>query len=549
MIRLATPHALWLAVGIMLAGWLWATRRYRWRRRWQQTAVWPWLAPFVAQNGRFPQWRLLVALLLCTIALARPQWGQTSQPVHSTGLQIMVLLDLSNSMQVADVAPTRLAVAKQQIAVLATALQPEDALGIVGFAGDTRLLLPLTPAFDTLLPQVLETADPANWPTQGSLLAPAIETAVDAFPTATTGQPWLIIFTDGEVHDPLRQVTHPALHADTLQLTIVGVGTESGGPIPRFDPDGVPDGYFVGENGRWHHSRLEAAPLAELADRFNGRYLPADAFAEQLPQLIAQYRLQQSEPELAMRPIDRYPLFVLAALLLLIGQYLPSGYRWPTAGGRRLVRLLPLILLIGCQSATPGRLLEAGNEAYAQTAYEAAGEWYARGLGTTETAVFAYNLANTQYRLGDYATAIQHARRAETSPTLQAQALFTQGNSHFQQGSYEAAVAAYQAVLRLTPSDMDAKHNLELALLRLAAPEEDGAEQATTPQERPLTPLPNGDQRFNPSGNTGATAAPVSATDQPSALPQAIREAAEQAPLLTLTPAPEQPSPPVLPEW
>lgn len=542
-----------LAVVPLLGAWLWRQKQAR-LRRWQVLRVEQWLPRKI---GR--QWPLLAALCGLLLALAQPQWGQTAQTVDMPGLQIMVLLDLSQSMLVEDVNGRRLAAAHRAINTVATQLESGDELGIIGFAGEHRLLLPLTPAYETLLPSVLSAAQPSLLSVQGSALTPALQTAVQTFPQPHTAQPILLILTDGELHERQAVATARRLEEQNILLVVVGIGTEAGGAVPNVDENGRQAGFKQDAAGETHISRLQTAVLEQLTAAGSGRYLPPTAVSN-LPAILANLRQTHSGQRQIVQPVARYHLFLLIALLLLLWHYMRPK-RLPT------FRLQPrprwsvwlLLLLVGCSRDPSEVALQQGNVAYESGDYAAAVALYEDGLGGSETAVLSYNAANAHYRLGAYEQAVRIVQDFQPGNNVSMidKVYFTLGNSHFQQGDYEEAIAAYQQVLRHTPDDADAKHNLELALLmRVSSPEtssdeENGAQQNDEQTERPSLPTPGGEQQFNPDAGTPLRAQPVLDPNAPEvALPSLLQEAVTNAPLLMPQfPDAGETAAPAYPDW
>lgn len=500
-------HPFWLFLLLPLLLWaVWLGRQRRMRARRLREMGWPSL-----RNGRSRTPLLqLAALALGVIALAGPQWGRTVTPVQTKGVQLLVLLDVSQSMLAADAPGSRLAQAQAVANTAADALAPGDHIGLLLFAGESRLWLPLTTA-RTQFDAALAAAHPTALAQQGTLLAPALETAVRAFHTPVSGQPLLLLISDGENHGDAPQRAAQAAAAAGMRLFTVGVGSAEGATIPTPDGDDVQRD-AAGEPIR---TRLEPAALQAIAAAGNGRYLSAAAALTELPPLLAEIRAAHTGTTQIVQPNARYQLFLLPAALLwgwaLLPPLLPRGRKRPS-----LAWLLLGLALLGCRQQSPAHWVTAGNDAFANADYAQAIAAYETAAALAgETAVPHFNRANVQYRLQQYAQAAQALDPLTNgdNAALSDDALFNLGNAHFQLGDYDAAADAYRALLRRRPDHADAKHNLELTLSALAGGGGSDADETGAPT--PLDPLPDGERPLTLTGDGDDTVPAQPAADAP----------------------------------
>lgn len=258
---------------------------------------------------------------------------------------------------------------------------------------------------------------------------------------------------------------------------------------------------------------MDIETLQNVAQIGSGRYLSGDTAVVELPEILTEIRARRTGQQLIVQPIERYQLFLLAAVLVLAASSLPSipaslmgKWRWRPAP---IGLLLLWGWLSGCRPNTLADWVAQGNNAFAETNYHQALLAYETAVTLNpDTAVAQYNLGNTHYRLHQYPQAATHLQ--QTPDTVEeAQAvnmLFNRGNTFFQMEDYEQAIAAYQATLRRQPNDRDAKHNLELALQQMGErpstatggdnanlKAETGAAGTlpTTPNEPQLDPFPS----------------------------------------------------------
>ncbi|HEU5041829.1 MAG TPA: VWA domain-containing protein [Gemmatimonadales bacterium] len=441
----------------------------------------------------------LGALGLGILALARPQLGERTGELAHTGRDVLVLLDLSRSMNATDVGGSRLAVARR-IGWETISAFPGDRVGLVVFGGSAFLQLPLT-SDHAAFKLFLDAASSDDLGDPATDLSAALRTAVKTFEhEGEEGRRAVLVLSDGESGEGDMDAALDEVRLAGLGVFAVGVGTGAGGPMPADSAD-LPDPYHRDHIGRVIVSRLEEEDLRRAAEVSGGRYARWDQ-AEELRHLRA--GIAAIEPRtLAKREgrqrADRFqwPLAAAVGLLLVEGVLGSAGSAPRRRGaprGRRAaatlsgakgaksgtapfaaLRVTSVILvagLLGCFG------VRAGERHYGRGEYTEAYEIFREALARDSTARLAYNVGNALYRLERYEAAAQSYRasaaRAET-PDARRRALYNLGNAMVraaEERPTEAeplleAVAAYEGVLQLDPSDADAKWNLEIALRRL----------------------------------------------------------------------------------
>ena len=321
--RFAEPGMLWLllaapalALFIVLA----ARRRAALLRRFAEPALLPRLGAHGAAARRWSRALLAVAAVaLLALALARPQWGSRLEMVQRKGLDIVIAVDVSQSMLAEDIRPSRLARSKQEIQRFVEALDG-DRVGLVAFAGDAFLQSPLTSDYAAFR-IFLDVLDPSLVGAQGTDLARALETAVEAFPEGSDrGRDRVIILlTDGEDHGGRAlRVAEEAARAGILIHT-VGVGSETGAPVPLTDASGRRR-FLRDRRGEPVSSRLDATTLAAIARAGGGAFHHARPGRFELPDVLRRLDdLERAELETQRlaRYEERYQWPLAAALLLL----------------------------------------------------------------------------------------------------------------------------------------------------------------------------------------------------------------------------------------
>jgi Ca-activated chloride channel family protein len=299
------------------------TASVNWRGRRWQTALW------------------LGALALLILALARPQWGSEVREIEQEGLQVMIALDVSQSMLAEDVKPDRLERAKLEIADLMKRLDGDE-VGLVLFSGASFIQVPLTSDYNTAL-SYLDSAGPHTISRPGTVIGDAIRTALRGFDPQLNSQKVLIVMTDGEdaETDPLAAAQEAA--DQQVLIYTIGFGTPEGEPVPVTNEQGEIVDYKRDEQGNVVVSKLDDSSLQAIAQTGKGQYYHATAGGEELDSLLAEIdtlQRAQLQSRFETTAIERFQWFLAAALaLLVIGELIPDRHlatsRTRLAGWRR----------------------------------------------------------------------------------------------------------------------------------------------------------------------------------------------------------------------
>ncbi len=314
---------LW-ALPLMVAFLLWSLRR---RRRRLEAFVSPALASRLAFD--FSRAKAIWRSVLLTgffgfsiLALARPQWGMRLETVQRQGVDLIVALDTSYSMNAEDVAPNRLAKAKSEIRDLIDRLKG-DRVGLLVFAGSAVVECPLTLDYGAA-ELFLDVADTGIVPDPGTSLAAAIQTATSAFIAREKKYKVLVIFTDGEdLEGQVKAACDQAREAGVVIYT-VGIGTPEGKPIPVRNEKGDVVEYRKDQEGQIVVSRLDERALAQIAVETGGRYFRATTSENELDLIyddMTHMEKKQLETRIFQNYEDRfqYPLALAVACLAIEG--------------------------------------------------------------------------------------------------------------------------------------------------------------------------------------------------------------------------------------
>lgn len=258
-----------------------------------------------------------VAFAFFAIGLARPQIGAKLSRHQTKGAEIMICLDVSNSMLARDYSPSRLERAKMSIGALVDKLQ-NDRIGLIIFAGSAFVQLPVTTDFISAK-MFLNSINQGSVPVQGTAIGDAIRTASKSFSEQSQKSRVIILITDGENHeDDALAAARDAAQAG-IRIYTIGVGSLKGEPIP-MDGD-----YLKDKDGNMVVTRLDEETLKQIAATGNGAYIHAGMEEFGLNPIIKDIRqLEQEEfSSIVFEEYDeQYMYFFAVALLLLVCQML-----------------------------------------------------------------------------------------------------------------------------------------------------------------------------------------------------------------------------------
>ena len=274
----------------------------------------------------FKQALLLVALALIGVALARPQWGESSETVDRQGEDTMFVLDTSKSMLVADVRPNRLERAKLAIQNYLVR-HGRGRVGLVAFAGQAFLQCPLTLDYDAFT-ETLRATDEKAIPVGGSDLGRALDEAAQAL-AKTQGRKVLVLITDGE--DLANSGVKKAADLAKQNVTIytIGVGTEAGGQIQVYGEDGSLQP-MRDKDGQTVISRLDEKTLQTIAKTTGGEYQSLGAIGEGIDKVrtaMTSGASRQSDTMVRTSGIDRFHFPLGVAIVCLVAESLAGTRR------------------------------------------------------------------------------------------------------------------------------------------------------------------------------------------------------------------------------
>jgi Ca-activated chloride channel homolog len=263
----------------------------------------------------------ITALLLIIIGLARPQTGSKLQDVNKRkGIEIMIALDVSNSMNAEDIQPSRLVRAKQVLAKLVDRLV-DDKVGLIVFAGDAYTQVPITTDYVSAK-MFLSNIVTGLVPVQGTDIPKAIELAIRSFPPNSDLQKVIIIITDGENFEGNPEEAAKIANDKGILIYTLGMGTPEGAPIP-VGSDNSND-YKKDKSGNTVVSKLDEVTLQKIAVSGGGEYIPANntqAGLNRLFERVDKLNKKEFEAKIFSEYKEQFQYFFGFALLLLLIEF------------------------------------------------------------------------------------------------------------------------------------------------------------------------------------------------------------------------------------
>lgn len=281
----------------------------------------------ITWSSRVQLWLTALIFGLLIIALANPQWGTRKGPAMVKSADAFILLDISQSMLVDDLAPDRLSRAKKAALDVVDLLEG-DRIGLILFAGSAWLQMPLTNDY-AAANLFIQSADPGLAPTQGTALAEAFALAEKSFDPESDHFRTLFVISDGEDHSEEMDAAIAKLENDGIPVYCIGVGTEEGSFIP-VRINGRAD-YKRDESGNFIRSKFDPAFLESLASRTNGAFYALNRtsnWKDDLKEAVDRLERREVEQRSFTDFDSYYGMFTgLALLLVLVMIIFPQAKR------------------------------------------------------------------------------------------------------------------------------------------------------------------------------------------------------------------------------
>ncbi len=266
---------------------------------------------------------LVLAAIACIVtALAQPHLRKKETMVERKGIDVVIAIDVSNSMLAKDVAPNRLEKAKLELSGLVDKLKG-DRIGIVAFAGEAVIQCPLT--LDRgAVKLFLSTVSPALISFQGTAIGKAIDVSTQAFSEKEKDSKALILLTDGEDHDPASKQYVQRAKAAGVRIFTIGIGTADGSTVPAAG------GYKKDRQGQVVLSKLNESFLKDIAKETGGVYYRStrgEVEADSLARAIRRIAQKGFQSDWSVEYEEDYQGFLVAAFLFLMAEFFISERR------------------------------------------------------------------------------------------------------------------------------------------------------------------------------------------------------------------------------
>lgn len=386
-------------------------------------------------------WSFVWALL--TVSLAGPRWSYREIETYTSDQNLIILLDLSQSMNADDVKPSRMVRARQKIEDILNQAKGVQ-VGLVAFAADPHMITPLTQDTNTIK-HLLPSLDTSLVHVQGSRLGPALEMAETMFSSSPGENQAVLVVSDGGFEDASALKVAQSMSDKGINIYTMGVGTTAGAPVRDRK------GNFIKKGGSTVLSKLDKDRLKQLSQVGGGRYLESNLAGNEELYILNDLKSRAT----AMQELKRKTRLWDEEFYWFIIPALPFILLWIRRG-----HIIPIFILI----MTPALGLEAagidqyfmnsqqlGVQALEEKDYDAAHQHFDD----------PYRKGVAQYRAGNFAEAEAHFNES-TRPEVAMDAAYNAGNALAFQEKFEEAIKQYEEVLKKWPDHQKARENLEI---------------------------------------------------------------------------------------
>lgn len=426
----------------------------------------PHLLPYLLVGYQEKKNILWKQLLLWSIAwsclvmgFAGPRWSFREVETFSKDKSLVILLDLSESMNTTDVKPSRLAKAKQKVEDLLNSAQGAK-IGLIAFAADPHLIAPLTDDKETIR-YLLSTLTTELMYVQGSRLSSALEMAGSLFAMESGQNNTIVLLSDGGFEDPSALSKARALSDKGILIHAIGIGTSLGAPLQDHH------GTLLKKEGTPVISKLEEEKLRQISQSGKGHYFDFQNGLE-TEALILKNLQNEADTKTLKGTKNRlwdegFAWFLLPVIPILLWWF-------------RKGTLFCLIMVFSIQTIEGKDYFKTrdqeGKEAYEKEDYSAAIESFQDD----------YRKGVACYRAGRFSEAEELFRRSQREE-VDRSSKYNLGNTLVQQQKYKEAIKAYEEVLKQWPDHKNTKENLELVKKLLE--EQDQQQQKSENQKEP----------------------------------------------------------------
>lgn len=427
------------------------------------------VASFSSKKFLFKNILILSSIFFLVIALINFRRADSSEKIKLTGTDLMIALDVSNSMSAKDIQPSRLEKAKLLISKLIDRLAG-NRVGLVVFAGAAYLQMPLT-TDASAAKLFLSTITPDLVPQQGTNISEALRLCNRSLNTEEKKYKSILLISDGEDHDDASIETAKALKNNGVIINTIGIGSPDGAPIV----DAATNDFKHDEQGNVVISKLNENELKEIAKETNGEYQLLGE-TENAANRIVSTLMHMDKKSISDSTLTNYTTFyywfVLAALVLLTIELL-TGERY-SQNKKKAFKFFSFIaftiLSANVLAQKENTLIKKGNDAYRQQKFKEAEQQYSEALKTNgANKIAAFNMGNTKFKSNNIEDAVKEYDAVLSAPdkSLSAKGFYNKGVSLVKQKKLPEAIDAFKQSIRQNPDDNETRENLQRALNEL----------------------------------------------------------------------------------
>ena len=428
-------------------------------------------------------WLVSGALAMMIVCLARPQYGTKEETIKREGIEVMIALDISNSMLAEDVKPSRLDKSKMLISSLVDKMN-DDKVGLIVYAGDAYTQLPITSDYVSAK-MFLDNISPDMIAVQGTDIARAINLASHSFTQQEGVGRAIFVITDGEDNEGGAVEAASEALKKGMNVYVLGVGSPEGSPIPMPGTNR----YITDNAGNTVVSKLNEDMCRQIAQAGGGAYIYVDnssSAQSALQRHIDKLAKAEMESVLYSEYDEHFRDFAWAALVLLIldllflarKNHILSRFKlfWPSPKAAAAVAVILLSALAPAsfgldnsafaQKKNDRYFIRHGNRFYRDSLYAKAQVDYQKAIEKDNTnAVAYYNLGNAQLMQGQPKDAMKNyesAARLQKDKMRGSQIYHNMGVILQSQKQFAEAIECYKNALRRNPNDDETRYNLAL---------------------------------------------------------------------------------------
>ncbi len=432
-------------------------------------------------RSRLINWLLFLAGALAILAAAGPAWEKLPTPVFRDQSALVIALDLSQSMNATDLKPSRLSRARLKLLDILKARKTGQT-ALVVYADDAFTVTPLTDDNDTIA-NLVPTLDAELMPAQGSNVVAAVKKSVELMQQAGSAEGHILLITDGMRPQDIDDITE--LLQGQYRLSIIGVGTAEGSPIPKSG------GFLQDKTGAIVIAKMDENVLKQAAAAGGGRYRSItndDSDINDLLALIdaAEVDMQAGQQDVTADVWREQGPWLLLLVVPIVALYARKGW---------LLSATLALTVFGAMQPRSASAIEL--DALWRTRDQQAMQAFEQGDSKTAAEKFQDPLwkATALYKQGEYEqaaktldSALQATPDAETdAPPVkrlsESDVLYNKANALAKMGQYQQAVETYDAALELDPDNEDAAYNKKLVEDLLKQQQQQNQQPNQNPQQ------------------------------------------------------------------